>query len=394
TTFLMAIESGVDIVVVAISSMSGLTSQPNFNSIATVLKGHERDPKMNVPSLNQYSNYWEDVRQYYYPFESELKAGTAEVYDHEIPGGQYSNLRPQAEALGLAGQFETVKKNYAIVNKMFGDIVKVTPSSKVVGDMAIFMTSNKLTEEEIMSRGDSISFPDSVISFFKGELGQTPGGFPEQLSKVILKGEKPFTDKPNAHLPAVEFDKEFKQFQEEFDEYCDELDFLSYKLYPKVFKDFYEHWIRYGAVWQLPTKAFFFALKPEEELFVEIGPGKAIIIKLNYVSEPNDGGIRKVYFELNGQTRIIDVRDMDYKVTKAVHQKAKTDNEIGSPLQGRLAEIKVKAGDRIKAKDPLFIIEAMKMESTITAHQDGVVSRVHLQAGDMVEQDDLVVELE
>ncbi|MEQ8582352.1 MAG: pyruvate carboxylase [Marinoscillum sp.] len=394
TTYLKAIESGVDIVDVAISSMSGLTSQPNFNSIATVLKGHERDPKMNVPSLNQYSNYWEDVRQYYYPFESELKAGTAEVYDHEIPGGQYSNLRPQAEALGLAGQFETVKKNYAIVNKMFGDIVKVTPSSKVVGDMAIFMTSNKLTEEEIMSRGDSISFPDSVISFFKGELGQTPGGFPEQLSKVILKGEKPFTDKPNAHLPAVEFDKEFKQFQEEFDEYCDELDFLSYKLYPKVFKDFYEHWIRYGAVWQLPTKAFFFALKPEEELFVEIGPGKAIIIKLNYVSEPNDGGIRKVYFELNGQTRIIDVRDMDYKVTKAVHQKAKTDNEIGSPLQGRLAEIKVKAGDRIKAKDPLFIIEAMKMESTITAHQDGVVSRVHLQAGDMVEQDDLVVELE
>ncbi|WP_421889571.1 pyruvate carboxylase [Marinoscillum sp.] len=394
TTYLKAIESGVDIVDVAISSMSGLTSQPNFNSIATVLKGHERDPKMNVPSLNQYSNYWEDVRQYYYPFESELKAGTAEVYDHEIPGGQYSNLRPQAEALGLAGQFETVKKNYAIVNKMFGDIVKVTPSSKVVGDMAIFMTSNKLTEEEIMSRGDSISFPDSVISFFKGELGQTPGGFPEQLSKVILKGEKPFTDKPNAHLPAVEFDKEFKQFQEEFDEYCDELDFLSYKLYPKVFKDFYEHWIRYGAVWQLPTKAFFFALKPEEELFVEIGPGKAIIIKLNYVSEPNDGGIRKVYFELNGQTRIIDVRDMDYKVTKAVHQKAKTDNEIGSPLQGRLAEIKVKPGDRIKAKDPLFIIEAMKMESTITAHQDGVVSRVHLQAGDMVEQDDLVVELE
>ncbi|MEQ8473527.1 MAG: pyruvate carboxylase [Marinoscillum sp.] len=393
TTYLKAIEAGVDIVDTAIASMSGLTSQPNFNSIATILEGHERDPKINVASLNQYSNYWEDVRQYYYPFESGLKAGTAEVYQHEIPGGQYSNLRPQAAALGLEDQFEEVKKNYAIVNKLFGDLVKVTPSSKVVGDMAIFMTSNKLTVADIMERGDSLSFPDSVISLFRGELGQAPGGFPQDVSKVVLKGEKPFTDRPNAHLPEVEFEKEFTEFQKNFDEYCDELDFLSYKLYPKVFTDFYQHWKKYGAVWQLPTKAFFFGLEQDEELFVEIGKGKHIIIKLQYISKPNEDGKCKVYFELNGQTRIIEVRDQQYKVTKILHKKATEDHEVGSPLQGRLAEIKVKEGDKISTKQPLFVIEAMKMESTVTAITSGVVKKIHLKAGDMVEQDDLVIEL-
>jgi pyruvate carboxylase len=394
TTYLKAIEAGVDIVDTAIASMSGLTSQPNFNSLAKVLEGTERDPKINVKSLNEYSNYWEDVRQVYYPFESGLKAGNAEVYDHEIPGGQYSNLRPQAEALGLAGQFEKVKENYAIVNDMFGDLVKVTPSSKVVGDMAIFMTTNNLTKEDVMTRGEAISFPDSVVSLFRGELGQAPGGFPEALSKIILKGEIPFTDRPNAHLPAVDFEKEYKQFQQDFDEYCDELDFLSYKLYPKVFQDFYNHWLRYGNVWQIPNKAFFFGIQQEEELFVEIAKGKHIIIKLQYISAPNDDGKCKVYFELNGQTRIIEVRDLKYKVSKLVNKKASGDKEVGSPLPGRLADVKVKVGDQVKPKQPLFIIEAMKMESTVTAVDGGVVKKVYLSAGDMVAQDDLVVELE
>ena len=394
TTYIKAIEAGVDIVDVAIASMSGLTSQPNFNSVATVLKGHERDPQMNVQKLNEYSNYWEDVRQYYYPFESGLKAGTAEVYDNEIPGGQYSNLRPQASALGLEDRFEDVKKNYAIVNDLFGDIVKVTPSSKVVGDMAIFMTSNNLTVEDIFERGDSLSFPDSVISLFRGELGQAPGGFPQKISDIVLKGEKPFTDRPNAHLPEVEFDKEFKQFQKDFDEYCDELDFISYKLYPKVFKDFYNYWKQYGAVWQLPTKAFFFGIEPDEELYVEIGKGKHIIIKLQYISKADESGKRKIYFELNGQARLIEVKDQNVQVTKAQHVKATEPNHVGSPLQGRLAEVKVKAGDQVKAKQPLFIIEAMKMESTVTSTQDGTVKKVYLVGGDMVEQDDMVIELE
>lgn len=394
TTYYEAIEADVDIVDVAIASMSGLTAQPNFNSLAASLQGHARDPKIDVHGLNKYSNYWEDVREYYYPFESGLKAGTAEVYDHEIPGGQYSNLRPQATALGLEHKFEEVKKNYAVVNKMFGDIVKVTPSSKVVGDMAIFMTSNNLTAEDVMERGETLSFPESVKSLFKGELGQTLGGFPEALSKIVLRGEKPFTDRPNAHLEPIDFDKEFVAFQKEFDQYCNELDFISYKLYPKVFKDFYTHWTKYGEVSQLPTKAYFYALKQEEEVFVEIGRGKHIIIKMLYKSEPNEDGIRKVYFELNGQTRVISVKDQGYNVTKVSNRKVETEGDIGSPLQGRLAEVKVKVGDTIAANQGLFVIEAMKMETTVSANKAGKVKAVVLQAGSMVQQDDLVIEME
>lgn len=394
TTYFKAIEAGVDIVDVAIASMSGLTSQPNFNSLAAALKGHERDPQIDVHSLNKYATYWEDVREYYYPFESGLKSGTAEVYDHEIPGGQYSNLRPQAAALGLEHKFEEVKRNYALVNKMFGDIVKVTPSSKVVGDMAIFMTSNNLTPQDIMERGESLSFPESVISLFKGDLGQMPGGFPQELSKIILKGQKPYTDKPNAHLKPVDFEKEFKAFQKEFDIYCDELDFLSYQLYPKVFKDFYQHWLKYGAVWHLPTKAFFFGLKQNEECFVEIGKGKHIIIKMLYIAEPEDTGMRKVYFELNGQTRVIDVRDQNLKAAKPTNRKVDGEHQVGAPLQGRIAEVKVKVGDKVKENQPLFVIEAMKMETTVSSPESGIVKAVYLTGGSMVEQDDLVVELE
>ncbi|WP_286755698.1 pyruvate carboxylase [Roseivirga sp. UBA838] len=394
TTYFKAIEAGVDIVDVAIASMSGLTSQPNFNSLAAALKGHPRDPKVDVQNLNKYANYWEDVREYYYPFESGLKAGTAEVYDHEIPGGQYSNLRPQAAALGLEHKFEEVKRNYAVVNKMFGDLVKVTPSSKVVGDMAIFMTSNNLTPADILERGETLSFPESVISLFRGDLGQMPGGFPQELSRIILKGEKPYTDRPNAHLEPVDFDKEFKAFQQEFDIYCDELDFLSYKLYPKVFKDFYQHWQNYGAVWQLPTKAFFFGLKPNEEVFVEIGKGKHIIIKMLYIAEPDENGMRKVYFELNGQTRVIDVRDQNLKVTKVANRKVDGEHQVGAPLQGRIAEVKVNVGDTVKENQALFVVEAMKMETTVSAPEAGKVKAIYLKGGDMVEQDDLVVELE
>lgn len=394
TTYFKAIEAGVDIVDVAIASMSGLTSQPNFNSLAAALKGHERDPQIDVHSLNKYATYWEDVREYYYPFESGLKSGTAEVYDHEIPGGQYSNLRPQAAALGLEHKFEEVKRNYALVNKMFGDIVKVTPSSKVVGDMAIFMTSNNLTPQDIMERGESLSFPESVISLFKGDLGQMPGGFPQELSKIILKGQKPYTDRPNAHLKPVDFEKEFKAFQKEFDIYCDELDFLSYQLYPKVFKDFYQHWLKYGAVWHLPTKAFFFGLKQNEECFVEIGKGKHIIIKMLYIAEPEDTGMRKVYFELNGQTRVIDVRDQNLKAAKPTNRKVDGEHQVGAPLQGRIAEVKVKVGDKVKENQPLFVIEAMKMETTVSSPESGTVKAVYLTGGSMVEQDDLVVELE
>ena len=394
SSYMEAINSGVDVVDVALSSMSGLTSQPNFNSLLSALEGNERQHAFNVKSLNAYSNYWEGVREQYYPFESGLKASTAEVYEHEIPGGQYSNLRPQARALGLDDKFEKIKENYAAVNQLFGDIVKVTPSSKVVGDMALFLTSNNLTTQDVMEKGATLSFPESVVSLFKGELGQPHGGFPEELSKIILKGQTPFTDRPNAHLEPIDFEKEFDQFRSDFDQYCDELDFLSYKLYPKVFGDFYNHWQQYGEVWRLPTLSFFYGLKDNEEIFVNIGEGKAIIIKKLYNSKPNEDGICSVYFEMNGQTRVLEVRDQKFKSTKAVHAKVEGENQIGAPLQGRLAEVKVKVGDEVDDNTALFVIEAMKMETTIAAPRKGKVKKVVLEAGEMVEQDDLVVELE
>ena len=394
TSYFEAINAGVDVVDVALSSMSGLTSQPNFNSMIAALDGHERKPDFDLKSLNEYANYWEDVRECYYPFESGLKAGTAEVYDHEIPGGQYSNLRPQAIALGLDDKFEIIKNNYAEVNRLFGDLVKVTPSSKVVGDMALYMTSNDITVDEILNNSQSLSFPESVISLFRGELGQPHGGFPKELSKLILKDEKPFTDKPNAHLEPIDFDKEFKEFQNKFDKYCNDLDFLSYKLYPKVFEDFHAHWVKYGEIWRIPTPTFFYGLKSNEEILVEIGKGKSIIIKKVYTSSPDENGICQVHFEMNGQTRIIEVKDKSFQSTKEKHQKAEGENQVGSPLQGRLSEVKIGIGQQVDKNTALFVIEAMKMETTVTSPVVGKVKKIYLSAGTIVEQDDLIVEIE
>jgi len=393
-TLLKAIEKEVDIVDACLSSMSGLTSQPNLNSLIAVMQGQPREQEFNLKSLNQYANYWEDTREVYYPFESGLKAGTAEVYEHEIPGGQYSNLRPQAIALGLEHKFEEVKKNYAIVNKMFGDIVKVTPSSKVVGDMAIFMTSNGLTEKDIMEQGDTLAFPESVHDLLKGNLGQTAGGFPRKITKLVLKNEKPFTDRPNDHLEPIDFDSEFKAFQEKFDEGCGMLDFLSYMMYPKVYEDFYQHQQDYGDISVLPTTAFFYGLKQREEVTVELGKGKVIIIRLLYSSPPDDGGIRTVTFDLNGQTRSITIRDKAVKSTQKVNRKAVEDNEVGTPILGRLAAIAVEEGQTVEKDTPLFVIEAMKMESTITAPFKGKIKKIHLQVGEILEQGDLVIEFE
>lgn len=393
-TLLKAIEADVDIVDACLSSMSGLTSQPNLNSLIAVMQGQPREQSFDLPSLNQYANYWEDVREMYYPFESGLKAGTAEIYEHEIPGGQYSNLRPQSIALGLEHKFEAVKKNYAIVNKMFGDIVKVTPSSKVVGDMAIFMTSNSLNEADVMSKGTTLAFPDSVVDLFKGNLGQTDHGFPTTLSKLILKGKQPFTDAPNTHLDPIDIETEFTAFQQQFDDKCSLLDFLSYQMYPKVYRDFYQHQQTYGNSHILPTPAFFYALKQREEIRVEIAQGKVVIIKLLYISDADDSGIRTVTFNFNGQTRSITIRDESVVSTKKTNRKAVEENEIGTPILGRLSQIMVKKGDKIEKNTPLFVIEAMKMESTITAPFAGTIGTLHLTEGEILEQGDLVVEIE
>ncbi|MCB0339590.1 MAG: pyruvate carboxylase subunit B, partial [Bdellovibrionales bacterium] len=318
-TYLSAVNAGVDVLDVALASMSGLTSQPNFNSILAMLYRHEREDRFDLASLNEFSAYWEAVREWYYPFESGLKAGTAEVFQNEIPGGQYSNLRPQARALGLEEKFTTIKENYVKVNDLLGDIVKVTPSSKVVGDLALYMTSNDLTVEDILERGSELSFPESLVSFFRGELGQPHGGFPKKLQQIVLKGEKPFTTRPNEHLEPIDFDLEFEAFQKKFDRHCHFLDFLSYALYPKVFEDFFNRFQKYGRVTPIPTPAFFYGLNTEEEVLVEIAPGKSLIIRLSYVTEANQEGVRTVVFKLNGQTRGIEVFDKSFQSKKATH---------------------------------------------------------------------------
>ena len=393
-TLLKAIEADVDVVDVCLSSMSGLTSQVNMNSMVAVMKGHEREQPFDLESLNDYANYWEAIREYYYPFESGLKAGTAEVYDHEIPGGQYSNLRPQAIALGLEHRFEQIKKNYATVNRMFGDIVKVTPSSKVVGDMAMFMTANGLDEKDVMAQGDTLAFPNSVVDLFSGKLGQTNDGFPAALTAMVLKGKKPLSGPPGEALDPVDFELGFKSFREEFDASLTELDFLSYLMYPEVFRGYFEHQKEFGEVHYLPTQTYFYGLGQGDEILVKLQQGKTIVIRFIYRSHTDENGYCRVTFELNGQTRSVQVRDESSSPSTAVNRKAVERNEIGSPLMGRLSSVLVNVGDVLEKDTPIFVIEAMKMETTITAPYESKVAAVHLQSGALVGQGDLVIELE
>jgi pyruvate carboxylase len=391
-TYLRAIEAGVDVVDVAINSLSGLTSQPGYNGIAAMMQGHERENPVNLPLLNQYADYWETVRTYYYPFETELRAGTATIYDTEIPGGQYSNLRPQARGLGLEDQFPTIRKNYAAANELFGNLVKVTPSSKVVGDMAMFMTSNDLTAEDVLQRGAKLDFPDSVKDLMRGDLGQIEGGFNTVLQKLVLKDEAPYIDRPNAHLEPIDWDKARADYAEQFGKQAeDDKQLLSYLLYPKVYADYFAHDEDFGQVDNLPTNAFFYGLKPNEEVLVRLSAGKTIAIKYLNMTETDNQGNRLVFFSLNGQTRSITVQDRNSGKEIIRNVKAAGVGQVGSPLMGNLSRILVKVGDLVKSGDPLFIIEAMKMESTITSPMDGEVTGLALKEKTLVNTDDLVV---
>lgn len=396
-TYLKAIEAGVDVVDVALGGLSGLSSQPNFNSIVEMMKFQGRSADFNMDKLNEYSHYWESVRTYYYPFESGLKSGTADVYKNEIPGGQYSNLKPQAESLGLADRFHEITRMYSEVNDLFGDIIKVTPSSKVVGDMAQYLVSNNLTVEDVLERGENLSFPASVKSFFKGDLGQPVGGFPAKVQKIVLKDEEPYTERPNAHMEPIDFENEFAEFQENFKEAMgrtlDITDFLSYKLYPKVFTEAYNHHKEFGNVLTIPTKNFFYGIEPGEEIIVEMDRGKTLLIQLMSIGKPNSDGLVDAFFKVNGQARAVKIQDRSVKVEKISHQKKDKGNEkeIGAPLQGSLSSILVKPGQGVKKNEPLFIIEAMKMETTITSNTEGEIDKILLLEGEMVFSDDLVV---
>ena len=396
-TYLRAVEAGVDVVDVSLGGLSGMTAQPNFNSVVEMLRFHPRENPMNADSLAEYSNYWETVRSYYYPFESGLKAGTGEVYEHEIPGGQYSNLKGQAIALGLEHQFPEITKMYSEVNKLFGDIIKVTPSSKVVGDMAQYLISNGYSIQDVLEKGDSISFPQSVISFFRGDLGQPVGGFPDTVQKIVLKDQEPYTDRPNAHLEPIDFDNDFTAFKRKFKKGMGRelliTDYLSYKLYPKVFSDAYEKHLKYGNILNIPTKNFFYGMEIGEEIMVELDRGKNVLISLMLKGEPDDAGNVSIFFKVNGQLRNVLIRDKSIKVDKEenVQIDPSDPKQIGAPLQGLLSNVLVKKGQEIQKNQPLFVIEAMKMETTVTATEEGVIAKIQLASGSLVNTDDLVL---
>ena len=357
-TYMKSIESGIDVVDVALASMSGLTSQPNFNTLISILEGTKHDANFNVASLNEFSDYWQTVREYYYPFESGLKSGTAEVYQHEIPGGQYSNLRPQANSLGLADRMTDIKKAYAEVNQLFGNIVKVTPSSKVVGDLALYMVANNYTKDDILAKGKNIDFPQSTRNFFKGELGQPHGGFPKAMQKMVLKNEKPLKERANAHLEPIDFEKEFIAFKKHYGDDVTFLDFLSFSLYPKVFENYHKHQEVYGNVSVVPTIPFFYGMREGEEITAEIDNGKTLLIQLLYVGKADKDGYRQVNFKINGQSRAIKTKDRSIAVEEIKHRKAAIGNEkeIAAPLQGLLSKIFVKVGDKVKQNTPLFVL--------------------------------------
>ncbi len=393
-TYLKAIEAGIDSIDCAVASFSGTTSQPNLNSMVALMQGNERERAMNLNSLNEYSNYWESVREMYYPFESDLKSATAEVYENEIPGGQYSNLRQQAEGVGLGDKLATIKDNYKNVNQLFGDIVKVTPSSKVVGDMALFMTANNLTKEDVLDETKNHSFPASVIGFFNGDLGVPYGGFPEKLRNIVLRNQEDVQEPQAQILPDVDLEASTNAFYAQYPG-STFLDYLSYQMFPKVYADYYQYKNTYGDVSQIPTPAFFYPIKKEEEVQIQLRKGKTISVKLDAVSKADEDGNRKVTFVLNGSKRTVIVKDHSIKSVKAMHEKVTNPStQVGAPLQGSLSAVMVKSGDTVEAGTALFIIEAMKMESTVTAPSAGKIKRVVLGANVMVDQNDLIVEFE
>ncbi len=394
-TYVKAIEAGVDIVDIAVCSMAGLTSQPSGNSLYYALSGSERQPDVSISALEQIAEFWEGTRKFYSGFESGMVAPHTEVYEHEMPGGQYSNLQQQAKAVGLSHRWDEVKKMYRRVNDMFGDIVKVTPSSKVVGDMALFMVQNKLSEDDIYERGETLDFPQSVVELFQGQLGQPYQGFPEKLQKIILKGKEPITVRPGELMEPVNYDKIQQELSSKFEKPATIYDVLSYALYPKVYEEFARFEERFSDVSILNTPTFFYGLRLGEEIEVEIEQGKTLVIKLISVSKPLEDGTRIVYFELNGQSREVLIKDQDIKVTTAAKPKVDKSNpgHVGATMPGTVLKTLVSKGDKVRKGDHLIITEAMKMETTIQASFNGEVVAVHVKNGESIQAGDLLIEL-
>jgi pyruvate carboxylase len=395
-SLLLAAEEGVDVVDAAMSSLSGLTSQVDLNALVEALRYTERDTGLDYESLEATAEYWETVRDYYRPFETGQRASSAEVYLHEMPGGQATNLQEQARALGLAGRWHEITHAYAEVNRLFGDIIKVTPTSKVVGDMAMFMVANNLTADDVLHGSRELAFPESVVEFFEGRLGQPPGGFPAELQKRVLRGRKPLTERPGAALPPADFEATRDALQKQLRRPVDGRDVVTQLLYPRVFPEFAAHEQTYSDTSVLPTPVFFYGLEPGEEISADIEQGKTLIIRFLTVGDADPEGNRVVFFELNGTPREVQVQDRS--VAPQVERRPKADpadpRQVAAPMPGLVASVLVAAGKEVTPGEKLFTLEAMKMETTVYAERGGKVAQVLVAPATQVEAGDLLLRYE
>jgi pyruvate carboxylase len=395
-TILAASAAGVDAVDCAMDALSGNTSQATLGTIVEALQFTDRDTGLDIKAIREISDYWEAVRAHYAAFESGMQAPASEVYLHEMPGGQFTNLKAQARSMGLEDRWHEVAQTYADVNQMFGDIVKVTPSSKVVGDMALMMVSQGLTRADVEDPTKDVAFPDSVIDMMRGNLGQPPGGFPPGILKKVLKDEQPIVERPGKGVPAVDLAKTQSELSETLEVEIDGEDLMGYLMYPKVFTDYAQRHKTYGPVRTLPTRTFFYGMEPGEQIEAEIDPGVTLVVQLQAVGETTDDGEVKVFFELNGQPRTIRVPNRKAAATSVKRAKAEAGNpnHIGAPMPGVVASVAVSAGQKLKTGDLILTIEAMKMETGLHAERDATVKAVHVTPGGQIDAKDLLIELE
>ena len=378
-------------------AFSGGTSQACLGSIVEALRHTDRDTGLDIAAVRDISNYWEHVRAQYAAFESGLQAPASEVYLHEMPGGQFTNLKAQARSLGLEERWPEVAQAYADANQMFGDIVKVTPSSKVVGDMALMMVAQGLTRAQVEDPSVDVAFPESVVDMMKGNLGQPHGGWPAGIQKKVLKGEAPMTARPGEGMAPVDLEATRAKLSAELNGYAvDDEDLNGYLMYPKVFLDYMGRHRAYGPVRTLPTRTFFYGMEPGEEIAVEIDPGKTLEVRLQAVGETGDDGDVKVFFELNGQPRVVRVPNRAVKAKTAAKPKAAegNPNHIGAPMPGSIASVVVSVGQKVRAGDLLLTIEAMKMETGLHADREATIKALHVHAGTQIDAKDLLIELE
>jgi pyruvate carboxylase len=393
---LKASEAGVDIVDVASASMSGLTSQPNMNSLVETLRFSPRDTGLSFDSLQAMDQYWQAVREFYSPFETGMMASTADVYQNEIPGGQYTNLFEQAKAVGLASKWPAICKMYAACNQMVGDIVKVTPSSKAIGDMALFLISNDLTPEDVLAGKRELAFPESVVDLISGKMGQPPGGFPKKVEERILRGEKPLKTRPGESMPPIDLKATALELEKKIGHTPSSQDVMSYLMYPKVFVDFIKAQEEFGEVSILPTDVFFYGQEPGQEIMIDLEEGKTLIVKFLTIGDAHPDGRRTVFFELNGQPRSIDVLDKSLEADIKTRPKANSSDpsQVGAPMPGAVTAVAVKVGDAVVAGQKLFSLEAMKMETTLYAERGGKVAELLVTPGTQVDTGDLLLKLE